>query len=613
MSTTSQDPLIIECAWEVCNQVGGIYTVIRSKVPAAVARRGENYCLLGPLENENISAEFDPINNLSDPIGRTVEKMRNMGYEVWYGTWLVTGRPKVVLLNPQNVFNRLDTLHRHLKTDHGITTNTGDELLEKMVLWADLNRTFFTILSKEVLKGRREVVAHFHEWMSALPILDIAKHGLPISTVFTTHATMLGRYLAGNDTDFYKNLGKYNWELEAKRYGILAQAQIERECAKAANTFTTVSEVTGMECEHLLGKKPDVITPNGLNINKYVAYHEVHNRHEKYKDKIHEFIIGHFFNSYDFDLDNTIYFFTSGRYEYRNKGFDVTLKALKLLNRMMVHEGIDKTVVMFFITKRPTWSINPEVLESRGVMQEIKRNCESIEKQLGERLFHAAASSKDEHKLPDLNALIDDYWKLRYRRTIQSWKTNQWPIIVTHNLIDDIDDELLNYLRNEQMVNSPLDRVKMVYHPDFIDSTNPLFGMDYGQFVRGCHLGIFPSYYEPWGYTPLECVARGVPTVTSDLSGFGKYVENMDTGHEDKGVYVMQRSKETEKKSVENLAKYLLHFVKSNRRYRMFQRNKLEDFSEDFDWKVLMSAYDESYSHALKSVFGKKKSAKSKA
>ncbi|HKL40055.1 MAG TPA: glycosyltransferase [Cryomorphaceae bacterium] len=606
MSTSAKDPLIIECAWEVCNQVGGIYTVIRSKVPAAVARRGENYCLLGPLESDNISAEFDPISNLSDPIGRTVEKMRNMGYEVWYGTWLVTGRPKVVLLNPQNVFNRLETLHRQLKVDYGITTNTGDALLEKMVLWADLNRTFFTILSQEVLKGKREVVAHFHEWMSALPILDIAKHNLAISTVFTTHATMLGRYLAGNDMDFYKNLSKYNWELESKRYGILAQVQIERQCAHAANTFTTVSDVTGMECVHLLGKKPDVITPNGLNITKYVAYHEVHNRHEKYKEKIHEFIIGHFFNSYDFELDDTIYFFTSGRYEFRNKGFDVTLKALKLLNQMMVQEGVNKTVVMFFITKRPTWSINPEVLESRGVMQEIKRNCESIEKQLGERLFHAAASSKDEHKLPDLNDLIDDYWKLRYRRTIQSWKTKQWPIIVTHNLVDDIDDELLNYLRNEQMVNSPLDRVKMVYHPDFIDSTNPLFGMDYGQFVRGCHLGIFPSYYEPWGYTPLECVARGVPTVTSDLSGFGKYVENMDVDHEDKGVHVMQRGKETEKKSVENLAKYLLHFVKSNRRYRMFQRNKLEDFSEDFDWKVLMSAYDEAYSHAIKSISKKK-------
>ena len=173
--------------------------------------------------------------------------------------------------------------------------------------------------------------------------------------------------------------------------------------------------------------------------------------------------------------------------------------------------------------------------------QEIKRNCEAIEKQLGERLFYAATSSKDEHRLPDLNELIEDYWKLRYRRTIQSWKTKSWPIVVTHNLVNDIEDDILKFLRSEQMVNSPMDRVKVVYHPDFIESTNPLFGLDYGQFVRGCHLGIFPSYYEPWGYTPLECIARGVPAVTSNLSGFGKYVQGMEEDTEDTGVYGMNR------------------------------------------------------------------------
>jgi glycogen(starch) synthase len=600
MTESKEEPIIIECAWEVCNQVGGIYTVIRSKVPAAVELWGDNYCLLGPLENKDIAAEFDQIHNLSDPIGRTVEKMRNMGYEVWYGRWLVTGRPKAVLLNPQNVFNRLDTLHRHLKMDLGIDPNPEDQLLEKMVLWADLNRTFFTLLSKEVVKGKRKIVGHFHEWMAGLPILDIKREKLPVSTVFTTHATMLGRYLAGNDGQFYDKIETYNWELESRRFGILPQVQIERKVADAADCFTTVSEVTGIECEHLLGKKPDFITPNGLNITRYAAYHEVHNRHELYKDKIHEFVIGHFFSSYDFDLDNTLYFFTSGRYEFRNKGFDITLMALKWLNQMMVREGINKTVVMFFITKKPTWSINPEVLESRGVMQEIKRNCEAIEKQLGERLFYAAARSSDEHRLPDLSSLIDDYWKLRYRRTIQSWKTNSWPIIVTHNLVNDIDDELLNYMRNEQMVNSPLDRVKLVYHPDFIESTNPLFGMDYGQFVRGCHLGIFPSYYEPWGYTPLECVARGVPAVTSDLSGFGKYVQGMDTDHEDKGTFVLGRQGKSPKKSAESLARFMLHFVKTTRRYRMIQRNKLEDFSENFDWKVLINEYKTAYNMALK-------------
>ncbi len=601
MNTPSKEqPLIIECAWEVCNQVGGIYTVIRSKVAAAIELWGDDYCLLGPLEHKDIAAEFDQINNLNDPIGRTVEKMRNMGYEVWYGRWLVTGRPKVVLLNPQNVFNRLETLHRHLKQDFGIETNREDQLVEKMVLWSDLNRTFFTILSKEVVKGKRDIVAHFHEWMAALPILDIKREKIPVSTVFTTHATMLGRYLAGNDGEFYNKIQSYDWELESRRFGILPQVQIERFAANAADTFTTVSEVTGVECEFLLGKKPDLITPNGLNINRYAAFHEVQNRHELFKDKIHEFVIGHFFSSYDFDLDNTLYFFTSGRYEFKNKGFDITLMALKWLNQMMVREGINKTVVMFFITKKPTWSINPEVLESRGVMQEIKRNCEAIEKQLGERLFYAAARSSDEHRLPDLSELIDDYWKLRYRRTIQSWKTKSWPIIVTHNLVNDIEDELLNYMRDEQMVNSPLDRVKMVYHPDFIESTNPLFGMDYGQFVRGCHLGVFPSYYEPWGYTPLECVARGVPAVTSDLSGFGKYVEGMDAEHEEKGVFVLGRNNKSPKKAAESLARFMLHFVKTTRRYRMIQRNKLEDFSESFDWKVLISEYKSAYSMAMK-------------
>lgn len=600
MPIKKSKPLIIECSWEACNQVGGIYTVIRSKLAAAVNRWDDNYCLLGPLEDENISAEFDPISDTSDPIGKTVEKMRNMGYEVWYGRWLVTGRPRAVLLNPENVYNRIDSIHRHLNQDLGIQTNKDDSLLEKIMLWYDLNKTFFTILDREVVKGKRKVVAHFHEWMAALPIMDIKREKLKISTVFTTHATMLGRYLAGNEPDFYDKLSSYDWKAEASHYGILPQVMIERACARAVDCFTTVSEVTGAECRHLLDKEPDIITPNGLNITRYAAYHEVQNRHALYKDKIHEFVIGHFFSSYDFDLDDTLYFFTSGRYEYRNKGYDLTLKALQWLNKAMMDEGIDKTVVMFFITKRPTWSINPDVLESRGVMQEIKRNCEAIEKQLGERLFYAATSSADEHKLPDLNELIDDYWKLRYRRTIQSWKTKSWPIVVTHNLVNDVEDDILNFLRGEQMVNSPMDKVKIVYHPDFIESTNPLFGMDYGQFVRGCHLGIFPSYYEPWGYTPLECIARGVPTVTSDLSGFGRYIGSLEDDHEEKGVYVLNRENHNSEKEIERLGRYLLHFVKSNRRYRLLQRNKLEDYSENFDWKLLIDHYREAYEIAVK-------------
>ena len=124
--------------------------------------------------------------------------------------------------------------------------------------------------------------------------------------------------------------------------------------------------------------------------------------------------------------------------------------------------------------------------------------------------------AREDNKLPELKEFVDDYWRLRYRRTLQSWKSDSLPPIVTHNLHDDAGDDILNFLRTSNLVNNESDRVKIVYHPDFINYTNPLFSMEYGQFVRGCHLGIFPSYYEPWGYTPLECIASGVPTVTSD-------------------------------------------------------------------------------------------------
>lgn len=583
----------------MCNQIGGIYTVIRSKVPAMIEKYGDQYCLLGPYENPNIEAEIDPISDLSDPVGQAVQEMRDQGYDVLLGRWLVTGRPRVVLIKPDYGFNALDSYQNSLAKGYGIEAHTDNELLNRMILWAQLNFKFIKILSGHYQRSRQMFTAHFHEWMASLPLVYIRKEKLPVKTVFTTHATMLGRYLAMSHNDFYKKLPHFDWEKEARGYGILPMVQIERACAHQADCFTTVSETTALECNYLLGKKPDVVTPNGLNINRFLVLHEVQNLHYEFKQKLNEFTVGHFFHNYSFDLDDTLYFFTSGRYEYKNKGYDVTLDALRKLNLQMRKEKLTTTVVMFVITDRPTWSINPEVLQSRGVMSEVHRNCEAIKKQLGERLFMAAVTSENDYRVPPLNDLIDDYWKLRYRRSIQNWKSDQWPIIVTHNLVDEENDEVLNHMRKDQMFNSPLDNVKVVYHPAFIKSTNPLFGIDYDDFVRGCNLGIFPSYYEPWGYTPLECIARGIPTVTSDLSGFGRYVQTMDEADEDHGIFVLKRSERTREQVANDLAKYLLQFVKLNRRYRIIQRNKAEDFSERFDWKKLRRHYDEAYKMAF--------------
>lgn len=589
--------ILIECSWEVCNQIGGIYTVLRSKVPAMVEQWGDNYCLLGPLTDPNIDAELEDINDTKDPIAKAVQVLRDEGIEVRYARWLVTGRPKVVLIRPDHYFNKLLEVQAHYQQAFGLSQDPNNKLFNEMLIWAQVNLKF--LLALEDKAGAENLILHFHEWMAATPILDLHEQKPELATVFTTHATILGRYLAMSYPSFYESLAQFDWRKEARNFGILPLAELERMAANKAKAFTTVSEVTALECLHLLGKKPDEVSPNGLNIKRYVALHEVQNKHQKFKEHLHDFTIGHFFPSYSFDLDNTLYLFTSGRYEFSNKGYDVSLKALNLLNERMKKEGLETTVVMFFITQRETWSINPKVLQSNGVLTEIRKSVKSIEEQIGNRLFKAAVSSDSDHRLPETSNMVDDYWKLRYRRTIQSWKSDEWPYITTHNLKDDQGDQILNEMRGLQMFNSPLDRVKVVYHPEFIKSTNPLFGIDYNDFVRGCHLGIFPSYYEPWGYTPLECIARGVATVTSDLSGFGKYVQGMEQAKEDQGIFVLRRENRSEDQVVEDLATYLMHFVKHNRRYRIIQRAKAEDFSEHFDWKNLLHHYEKAYAKAL--------------
>ena len=592
---------LIESAWEVCNQVGGIYTVIRSKVPVMTRQWQENYCLLGPLMNPNISAEFDPITDNSGPVGRAVERMRATGVDVRYGTWLVTGRPHTVLLDIKGALSDAQSIRQQLFENFGVQMNGQEELQNQVIAFAHLSTMFVRMLGEEIEKEGRQLITQFHEWMAALPILTIRKEKLPIKTVFTTHATALGRYLAMNDENFYNNIQDYDWEWAGRHFNILGIAQTERFVALNCDVLTTVSEVTARECQYFFSRIPDIITPNGLNIKRFVAYHEVQNLHGKYKEIIHQFVMGHFFNSHPFDLDKTLYFFTSGRYEFKNKGFDITLEALQMLNQMLKDAGVDVTVVMFFITKRPTWSINPEVLQSRGVMEEIRKTCDTIEQQLGERLFYDAAGSKNDYRLPDLNQFVDDFLRLKYRRILQSWKSDKWPIVVTHNLVDDVNDEILQYIRRAELVNSPKDKVKIVYHPDFIDSTSPLFGIDYGEFVRGCHLGVFPSYYEPWGYTPLESIARGVPTITSDLSGFGDYISGNVEKHEDSGVYVLKRYRRKPRSVAKDLAMMMFRFLKLTRRNRMVQRNKAEDLSEHFDWSSLVRYYNAAYVQSLES------------
>jgi glycogen(starch) synthase len=590
--------LLVEVAWEVCNQVGGIYTVIRSKAPVMVENWSGHFCMIGPYLNKNILAELEPLEDAADVFGLAAANLRKKGYDVIYAEWLITGKPRVVLLNPNVIEEKvLNVLKYLLWKNHAIRTPDKNELINQVIGFAYLTKLFIDELVK-ISGNDQKILAHFHEWMAGLPILDIKRETMPVKTIFTTHATQLGRHLAINSPLFYAHLPFFRWEDEAGKFGIETEAAIEYGCAQSCDVMTTVSDVTARECKHLLRRNPDFILPNGLNIQRFEALHEFQNLHSTYKEQIHEFIMGHFFNSYSFDLDKTVYFFTSGRYEYKNKGFDITLEALVHLNQKLKEEKSDLTVVMFFITKREFYSIKPEVLQSRAVMEEIRQTCQAIQRQIGKRLFFESTIRQD-HRLPELNEFVDEYWKLRYRRTIQSWKSNKMPLPVTHKLVNEETDEILQFLVRRDLLNRKEDKVKIVYHPDFINSTNPLFGMDYSQFVRGCHLGIFPSYYEPWGYTPLECMASGVPAVTSDLSGFGDYLLRNMPDYERGGMFVVERGKRTFDWSARQLASFLYKFLQQDRRSRIMQRNNVENYSAAFDWVNLARHYEEAYQSVL--------------
>ncbi len=590
------EPLLFEVAWEVCNQVGGIYTVLRSKAPSMAHRWGNRYFLIGPYVESSASVEFEPMTP-TGAVGETVKQLRELGFGAEYGRWLVTGRPHVVLLRYQDVFANLHEVKYRLWKDHGIELPSHDDLINSVTAFGELVRLFLVLLAKREA-GRRKLLAHFHEWMAGAAVPMLRRNEWPGSIVFTTHATLLGRYLAMNDGDFYSHLPFYNADQEARHFNVVAQHQLERAAAHGAHSFTTVSAVTGEECIHLLGRKPDDLLPNGLNIQRFTALHEFQNLHAGYKKEIHQFTMGHFFPSYTFDLDKTLYFFTSGRFEFRNKGMDLTIESLARLNHWLQAAGSDITVVAFIITRQPVKSINVSALQTRAMLSEIQTVTDEIKNQIGDRLFHSTAAGK----IPDMNDLIDEYWRLRLRRTLQAWRRDIPPTIVTHDLVDDANDQVLNALRNCRLFNNEHDRVKVIYHPDFITSSNPLFGLDYDQFVRGCHLGVFPSYYEPWGYTPLESGALGVPAITSDLSGFGDYVVNNMESPENNGMYVLRRRHQTFDQTAQELAQQMYDFCQLSRRDRISQRNRVELYATHFDWDSLVQHYHRVHERAMSAI-----------
>lgn len=588
-------PWLFEVAWEVCHQIGGIYTVIKSKTPSMLKRWGDNYFLLGPYNQESAAIEFEE-SAAPEPLRTVLAALEHRGFTAYYGRWLIKGRPQAILFDYRPRIRTLGEDKYFLACENGIRIQDGDQDVENVVMFGFCVAEFLRELHYHV--GSRKIIAHFHEWMASIPIPRLAHHRVPIGTIFTTHATLLGRYMAPDTPDLYDRLEGIDPGAAARRYNIEPRYVIERVAAQTAKVFTTISDVTARESAQFLGRVPDVITPNGLNIERFAALHEFQNLHLKFKERIHEFVMGHFFPSYTFDLDRTLYIFTSGRYEYRNKGFDVFIEALHRLNQHLKNTANPPTVVAFVITRAATKNINVHTLQRHLMFKELRSICKEVEVGLGQKLLSAAALGK----LPRYEELLSSEFEVRLRRALHARKSDRLPAVVTHDLHDDGTDAILQHIRHRGLFNGPGDPVKIVFHPDFLSANTPLLGLDYDQFVRGCHLGIFPSYYEPWGYTPPECLALGLPTVTTDLSGFGSYVTKNIPRVREQGVYVLNRSRKSPAETIDELAAYLYYFVQLGRRERIELRNRSEKLSDLFDWSTLSRYYHEAHDAALGSM-----------
>ncbi len=595
------DAGLFEISWEVGNQVGGIYQVLRSKAAAMVQRWSDRYLLVGPHVRGQAELELEP-ESASDWIADVLAALAAEGLAAEHGRWLVPGRPRAILLSHQLAPERLAALRQELADRHGIPPSPGDPLVDDVLGFGDAVRRLLAAATRQAgtpgaaRRGApRRLLAHFHEWLGAVALPLLQREKPPLATVFTTHATSAGRFVASSQADLYERLPDLDAEAEAGRYGIRTQHAIERLCARECRVFTTVSPITGEECELLLGRKPDLVTPNGLNIDRFDVGHDFQTHHAQYKEQIHRFVMGHFFPSQAFDLDRTLYFFNAGRFEPRNKGFDLCLETMARLNAELRTADLGIHVVFFIVTARSTRSLDPHALRARGVLDELLEVSRRIGADVGERLFRRSAAGER----VSLDELVEEYWRLRHRRVQHAFRMERLPPVSTHVLDDEGSDPVLTHLRTLGLRNAPEDAVKIVYHPEFISPVSPLWGMDYEHFVRGCHLGIFPSSYEPWGYTPLECVAMGVPAITSDLAGFGRYVSEVFPDHDDWGLVVLRRRGRSFHDAAADLTRRVLRFCRLDRRGRIALRNEVEAHSRAFDWSRLASAYHEAHDQAL--------------
>ncbi len=588
------DPdFVFEVSWEVCNKVGGIYTVVRSKAGRMVERYGSNFIAVGPFFVKKAIGEFEE-KPVPDSFREAFESLRSQGIVCHYGTWLVEGQPTVILVDFSGFTPFTNKIKAELWDLFRIDSlNTQYFDFDEPVVWA-----YSVGKLIETLSMKKRTIAHFHEWLSGAGILYLKSRKVNAALVFTTHATVLGRAMASSNVDLYSIFGKIKPDEEAYRFKIHPKHQIEKQSALNATIFSTVSEITGLEAENLIGRKPDIILPNGLNLDKFPTFDEASIKHKHFKARIKEFITYYFFPYYTFNLDETLIFFLSGRYEFHDKGVDIFIKSLAKLNAIMKKEGSQKTVVAFFWIPGNIRSIRPELLESRTFYEDIKESVDDSADDIKEKLVNLSIAQQ---KMTE-DSLLGQDLLLELKKKVMRLVRKGAPGQSTHELYDEQTDQIMVMFRQLGLNNMKEDRVKVVFYPIYLTGADRLLDLTYYEAMNGSHLGVFPSYYEPWGYTPMEAAALGVSSVTTDLAGFGKYVSRFSKPKQ--GVFVVKRLGKTDDNVVESLVDVMHSFVLMPKEERIRNKIQARHIAGHADWKDFAKHYFDAHVLAAKKQWG---------
>ncbi|MFT4343690.1 MAG: glycogen/starch synthase [Candidatus Woesearchaeota archaeon] len=594
MDESLKNTVLFEASWEVCNKVGGIYTVITSKAAHALATFGDDYFMVGPFEEQHPHGfeQHSPPAHLRSAIDRLLQK----GIQCTYGRWNIPGKPQVILVDVRNYTYATNDIKRMLWEKYSIDSLGTDFFdFDKPVVWSWAVGMLIDEFSAE---SDKKIIGHFHEWLAGAGSLYLNMYNPSIATVFTTHATVLGRALAERHSNIYEILTTLSPEEKAKELNLNAKFHLERASAQKSHTFTTVSEITAQEAEHFLKRKPDILTYNGLDINALPTPDKINATRTITREKLNKLCTALFFPHAPFDISSALFVGLFGRYEYHVKGIDITINALKSINERLKMENSERTIVCFFFIPMGGKGIRQELLDSLETVDECRTTFEIISSDMFLRLINAQCTGKPISS----HVIFSDSYGAQLEDAVQKLKGPNPPLKTTHYIDNEHNNLLLNSLKEQGLDNSKDQRVKAIFCPIYLESDDGLLNAEYEEVVAACDIGLYPSYYEPWGYTPLEAVSLCVPSITTNVAGFGRFVatlsDNEALGINKNALHIIDRKNTSSEEASRMLAETLKKFITFSPEEIQNARLTARKIAEHADWKEFFTRYKEAYLYA---------------